>query len=101
MAYRIAKSLDTLRSQVNARWPKRNKGSDGWIGDAAHFKKGSATDHNPHVKDGSTGVGTALYITHDPKSCCDAGVIAEVLTASRAPRIKFIIWNRQTIAGDA
>ena len=101
MAHRIAKSLDTLRSQVNARWPKRNKDSDGWIGDAAHFKKGRATDHNPHVKDGSTGVVTALDITHDPKSGCDAGVIAEVLIASRDPRIKYIIWNRQIIAGDA
>ena len=98
MAHRIAKSLDKLRSQVNARWPGRNKKSDGWIGDAAHAKTNS--DHNPHVKDGSTGVVTALDVTHDPKSGCDAGVIANVLIASRDPRIKYIIWNRQITAGD-
>ena len=40
MAYRIAKSLDKLRSQVDARWPSRSKRSDGWIGDAAHVTVG-------------------------------------------------------------
>lgn len=99
MANRIARSLDKLRSQVNARWPQRRKQSDGWIGDAAHQSRKS--DHNPHVKDGATGVVTALDITHDPKSGCDAGVIADVLVASRDPRIKYVIWDRQIIAGDA
>jgi len=99
MAHRIAKALSKLRSQVNSRWPDRNKASDGWIGDTAH--QATNSDHNPHVKDGTTGVVTALDITHDPKSGCDAGVVAEVLIASRDPRIKYIIWNHQILAGDA
>src|SRR5829696_5119070 len=73
MAYRIAKSLGKLRTQANSRWAGRNKSSDGWIGDPAHFARGDASDHNPHVKDGSTGVVTALDLTHDPSSGCDAG----------------------------
>jgi hypothetical protein len=101
MAYRIAKSLGKLRSQANSRWPTRNKASDGWIGDPAHFARGAASDHNPHVRDGSTGVVTALDLTHDPNSGCDAGVLADVLIASRDPRIKYIIWNKRIISGDA
>ena len=101
MAYRIAKSLGKLRTQANSRWAGRNKSSDGWIGDPAHFARGDASDHNPHVKDGSTGVVTALDLTHDPSSGCDAGVLADVLIASRDPRIKYVIWNKRITSGDA
>jgi hypothetical protein len=94
-SYRIAKSLDKLRSQVNAAAPHRSKASDGWIGDKAHFKKGSASDHNPWV-DG--GVVTALDITHDPARGCDAEAIAEALIQSKDKRIKYIIWDRQIVS---
>jgi peptidoglycan hydrolase-like protein with peptidoglycan-binding domain len=101
MTDRIAKSLGKLRSQANARWPGRNKASDGWIGDSAH--RGRESDHNPHIRDRATGddVVTALDLTHDPNSGCDAGVLAEVVIASRDPRIKYLIWNRRIVSGDA
>lgn len=35
----------TFRDQLNKRFPKRDKRSDGWIGDAAHSKRFSY--HNP------------------------------------------------------
>jgi hypothetical protein len=34
-----------LRNQVDARFPKRDKRSDGWIGDKAHAER--ISDHNP------------------------------------------------------
>ncbi|MGB8509521.1 MAG: MBL fold metallo-hydrolase, partial [Pyrinomonadaceae bacterium] len=90
--WRVAKSLLTLRDQVNRRAPHRNKASDGTIGDAAHCQRTS--DHNPWVRDGSVGVVTALDITHDPSGGCDANTIAEAIRASRDTRVKYIIWNR-------
>lgn len=91
--WRVAKSLLTLREQVNAMAPNRRKKSDGTIGDAGHETRGS--DHNPWVRDGNVGVVTAMDITHDPLGGCDAGALAEALLASRDPRIKYVIFNRR------
>lgn len=90
-SWRLAKSLVKLRDQFNRRYPKRDKSSDGTIGDTAHSSRKS--DHNPWVKDGSMGVVTALDITHDPKVGCDTWAIAEILRQQRDPRIKYVISN--------
>jgi len=44
----LCKGGVTLRNQIDRRWPKRDKASDGWIGDAAHLARGSASDHTPN-----------------------------------------------------
>lgn len=87
MAWRLAKSLETLRSQVNAKYPNRSKASDGTIGDEAHRKE--ASDHNPN----GAGVVTALDLTHDPKNGFDAHKTANTLLAKRHPNLKYIISN--------
>lgn len=84
---RIAKSLATLRDQVNARWPNRSKVSDGWQGDAAHAARKS--DHNPN----EDGVVQALDLTHDPAKGFDSYKLAESLRLNRDPRIKYVISN--------
>lgn len=93
MAWRLAKSLDVLRSQINEAYPNRSKSSDGTIGDEKHASRSS--DHNPWVKDGKTGVVTAIDFTHDPEQGVDAGALAEALRLSRDSRIKYIISNRR------
>jgi lysozyme family protein len=94
--WRVARALDTLLAQINALAPRRNKASDGGIGDAAHATRDS--DHNPWVTDGHIGVVTARDFTHDPAGRCDGTALAEGLRASRDARIKYIIWNRRICA---
>jgi hypothetical protein len=89
--WRVAKSLLTLRDQVNAKFPNRSKASDGTIGDAAHASRSS--DHNPWVTDGNKGVVTAMDITHDTAHSCDCNLLAQAITASKDSRVKYVIWN--------
>jgi lysozyme family protein len=84
---RLAAGLAALRDQINATYPNRSKLSDGWIGDAAHAAR--ASDHNPN----STGVVTALDITHDPANGPDTWKLAEILRQRKDPRIKYVISN--------
>lgn len=93
MAWRLAYSLDTLRSQVNAAWPNRSKVSDGTIGDSSHASQPS--DHNMNA----AGVVCALDLTHDPAHGFDAHALADRLRVNRHPNLKYIISNRR-IAGD-
>jgi hypothetical protein len=96
MTWRLAESLERLRNQINAAYPSRSKASDGTIGDDDHASR--ASDHNPHVRDGGMGVVTALDITHDPESGCDASLIAEAIINSHDSRVKYLIWNRQMVS---
>lgn len=52
MAWTLTRGLQNLRAQVDARWPDRDKTSDGTIGDAAH--QASTSSHNPDDTAGST-----------------------------------------------
>lgn len=91
--WRVAKSLEHLRAQVNAAFPNRITASDGTIGDTRHQSRES--DHNPWIVDGGIGVVTALDVTHDPAHGCDAGKLAEAIRASQDSRVKYIISNRR------
>lgn len=93
MTWILAKSLETLRDQVNAAYPKRSKASDGTIGDAAHSSR--ASDHNPN----KAGVVTALDITHDPANGLDIANLAKALIASKDSRIKYLIFNGKIVSG--
>lgn len=92
MSYRLAKSLETLRRQVNERWPARDKTSDGWIGDRAHRNRPS--DHNPN----SLGVVTALDIDKDLSATEKVELVVNALVSSRDPRIKYVIWRGRILS---
>lgn len=88
--WRLADSLRKLRDQINTASPRRNKESDGSIGDAAHATRDS--DHNPWVKaaDG-VGVVTAIDVTHDPTNGVDGNALSKSVIADS--RVKYVIWN--------
>src|SRR3972149_11096320 len=95
MAWRLAKSLEALRSQVNGVAPNRSKASDGTIGNLAH--QATRSDHN----EDPGGVVRALDLTHDPKNGFDSWAFAEMLRQKRDKRIKYIISNDRIVAGNA
>ncbi|MGX9571536.1 hypothetical protein [Mesorhizobium sp. f-mel] len=98
-SWRVAESLRTLISQINARAPNRSRASDGSIGDGAHQTRNS--DHNPWVHDGAMGVVTAIDVTNDPRNGCSAEMLAESFRSAKDPRIKYIIWNRRIASSEA
>jgi hypothetical protein len=91
----------TLRDQVNTAHPKRDKRSDGWIGDAAHQAR--ASDHNPD-KDGWV---HALDIDEDlvaTKANAPARELADELvelarTGRDGGRIKYVVYEDQIASG--
>jgi hypothetical protein len=91
----------TLRNQVNKRWPRRDKRSDGWIGDKAHA--GRQSDHNPDAR----GLVHALDIDADldPKDPGAAQRLANQIAAYAASgipganRIKYVVFNDQIASG--
>lgn len=91
MTWRLAYALDELLDELNARFPARDKASDGTIGDAAHAARSS--DHNPWVKDGKVGVVTAVDITDDAEGTVkDIAVWArDIVIERRDARVKYLI----------
>lgn len=95
MAWRMARSLDILLGQLNARYPSRSKASDGGVGDAAHSAR--VSDHNPD----RGGVVRARDYTHDPAAGLDIDKLSDELAASLDVRIRYIICNQLIMNGAA
>lgn len=89
MTWRLAHSLETLRSQINTAWPNRSKESDGSIGDESHSARTS--DHNPN----DDGVVCAIDMTNDPVNGIASEALAEILRGGKDDRLKYVISNRK------
>lgn len=83
--YYLAPSLVELRDEIDEKWPKRDKASDGWVGDTSHQARKS--DHNPDWASG--GVVRALDIDVDG---IDRLKLVKELIGD--PRVWYVISNR-------
>lgn len=83
MAY-LAPSLVQLRNENNAKWPNRDKTSDGWIGDERHRR--TRSEHNPDAR----GCVHAIDVDRD-----GIDPMLLVTTAINDPRTWYVIWNRR------
>jgi hypothetical protein len=82
VTYYLAPSLVQLRDEVNERWPKRDKSSDGWIGDTSHQARPS--DHNPDYSSG----GVVRAIDVDDSGVDRVALLNEVIGD---PRVWYVI----------
>lgn len=82
--------LALLRTEVNTLAPARDKGADGWIGDAAHRKVSS--DHNPD-ETGKT--------PHEDADNVDEVHALDVDATGPWPAGKDLTWMVETIRGRA
>jgi hypothetical protein len=95
--WKVATSLDVLRSQIDELAPHRSRAGDGAIGDAAHQTRDS--DHNPwFVMQGINWV-TARDFTHDPAGGLDCDALADALADGRDQRVKYVIWDSHIMSG--
>ena len=94
MIWRLAAAADTLRKQVDTRYPKRDKGSDGTVGDQAHRRR--VSDHNPD----KAGFVMALDLDEDgwPAHVFADQLIA-YMRASGDQRIKNIVYENRVASG--
>lgn len=95
--YFLAPALgdDGLRGEVNAKFPHRDKASDGWIGDASHAAR--VSDHNPCWSCGgrSHGIVRAIDIDSNGAPGEVTDLVRAVLKATIGdPRVWYVISNR-------
>lgn len=97
--WHLAPSLVALRSEINARWPGRNRSSDGAIGDTRH--QASTNSHNPARTPRGPGVGTqgAVHALDITAAGVDVGQVLDAVIGD--PRVWYVIhggriWSRTT-----
>lgn len=89
----------TLRDQINDRFPKRDKSSDGWIGDSSHQARPS--DHNPDAQ----GWVHAIDIDEDFGAKGDNRKFADQLIAyardrrKGSERLKYTVYEDKVASG--
>lgn len=93
-----------LREQLNARFPKRDKRSDGWVGDAAHSAR--ASDHNPdsrgwvHAIDVDENFGTGSARDGAQAERFANELLAYALSGKPgADRIKYVVYENRVASG--
>lgn len=90
MAWKLAPSLAALFAEVNTTWPKRDRSSDGTIGDDSHAARDS--EHNPN-RDPRDDVPDGMVTAADiDVSGVDVARLLKALIGDQ--RVWYVIHNR-------
>jgi peptidoglycan hydrolase-like protein with peptidoglycan-binding domain len=94
MTVHLAPSLVRLRDEINRAFPKRDKSSDGWLGDPAHASRTS--DHNPNSRDSVNATDTDI---DDNDASKDLRALL-VRAAIKHPATNYVISNGKIYSRD-
>jgi hypothetical protein len=94
MTWKLAAAAVTLRDQVNKRYPRRDRASDGTIGDQAHRRR--ISDHNPD----KSGYVMALDLDEDGWPAHKfADQLIEYVRTSGDKRIRNVVYEGRVASG--
>ena len=94
MTWKLAAAAATLRDQVNKAYPKRDRSSDGTIGDQAHKRR--ISDHNPD----KSGYVMALDLDEDGwPAHTFADQLIEYVRKSGDKRIRNVVYEGRVASG--
>lgn len=102
-AWRPVAGIITLRDQVNKKFPKRDKRSDGIVGDSAHQARPS--DHNPdsrgyvHALDIDENFGPGAAKGKTARVFADELVTYARVGAKGSERLKYVVYENQIASG--
>lgn len=94
VSFFLAPALVQLRSECDAKYPNRDKSSDGWIGDPSHAAR--VSDHNPcwSCTGRYQGIVRALDVDISPDRRMDADIRRDILKATVGDhRVWYVISN--------
>lgn len=90
-----------LRKQIDQRWPRRDRRSDGWIGDAAHQSRRS--DHNPDARGWVHAIDIDADLDKDDPHAAQR-LADQIVAYARSglpgsDRIKYVVFNDRIASG--
>jgi hypothetical protein len=86
---KLSKAAEQLRKEVNLKYPKRDKRSDGWLGDSAHSKRKS--DHNPDAQGWVRAIDIDADLNKSNKASWELAEAIKAKAVNGDKRISYII----------
>jgi hypothetical protein len=86
---KLSKAAEQLLKEVNLKYPKRDKRSDGWLGDTAHSKRKS--DHNPDAQGWVRAIDIDADLNKSNKASWELAEAIKAKAVNGDKRISYII----------